>query len=79
MDIHLIVGSIGAAIILAAFVALQLHYMTDEDIRYDMANVLGSVCLVWYAYMGGSWPFFILNTVWGLVSLRDVAIYYIRR
>ncbi len=78
MDINLFIGSLGAAIILAAFIALQLHYITDEDVRYDAANVVGSVFLVWYAYMGGSWPFLILNTVWGLVSLRDVARYFQR-
>jgi hypothetical protein len=79
MDSNLIIGCFGAAIILIAFIALQLHYITDEDIRYDTANVAGSVFLVWYAYTGGSWPFFILNTVWGLVSLRDVITYYTRR
>lgn len=79
MDIHLIIGSTGAAIILVAFIALQLHYLNDEDVRYDAANLVGSVLLVWYAYTGGSWPFFILNTVWGLVSLRDIATYYMRR
>ncbi|MFM2414980.1 MAG: hypothetical protein RI911_673 [Candidatus Parcubacteria bacterium] len=79
MDIHLIIGCIGAGMILVAFIALQLHYINDEDVRYDIANTLGSVCLVWYAYSGSSWPFFILNTVWGLISLRDVILYYTRR
>jgi hypothetical protein len=78
MDIHLIIGSLGAAIILIAFIALQFHYITDEDVRYDAANAVGSAFLVWYAYVGGIWPFFILNTVWGLVSLRDVIRYFQR-
>jgi hypothetical protein len=76
METSLVIGSIGAGLILVAFIALQLHYVSDEDVRYDAANALGSVFLVYYAYMGGVWPFVILNTVWGLVSLRDVISYY---
>lgn len=79
MDTNLIIGCLGAGIILVAFIALQLHYLNDEDIRYDVANVIGSIFLVWYAYSGGSWPFFILNTVWGLVSLKDVITYYMKQ
>ncbi len=79
MDINLVIGCFGAGIILVAFIALQLHYLNDEDIRYDIANVIGSVCLVWYAYVGGSWPFLILNSVWGIVSLKDVVGYYSSR
>jgi hypothetical protein len=76
METPLVIGLVGAGMILTAFVALQFHYVTDEDVRYDVANAIGSIFLVYYAYMGGVWPFVILNTLWGLVSIRDVAFYY---
>jgi hypothetical protein len=79
MDTSLIIGCAGAGIILVAFIAMQLHYVTDEDVRYDGANFAGSVLLVFYAYSGGSWPFVALNTIWGLVSLRDVVLFFVKK
>ena len=34
-------------------------------------NLVGSLMLVIYALVGFSWPFFVLNGVWALVSLKD--------
>lgn len=67
-----LIGSIGAAIILIAFILNQFHIWKDTDFKYDLLNFLGSVLLVVYAILLKSYPFLILNTIWGLVSLKDV-------
>lgn len=64
-------GALGAGLILMAFVLGQLHVWKDIYFIYDAVNFLGSGLLVYYAWTGASWPFFILNTVWAAVSLRD--------
>lgn len=79
MDTPVLIGSCGAAIILVAFIAEQLHMLRDTDIRYDAANAVGSLLLVWYAWVGESYPFFVLNSVWALVSLRDVVRWCVRK
>ena len=72
MDNITTLGVIGAAIILIAFLLNQFGRWSNESQSYDLANTLGSALLMYYSYLLGSWPFLILNTVWFLVSLRDV-------
>lgn len=74
----LLIGTLGATLILIAFVLNQLHVWKDDEFRYDIVNVLGAALLVVYAILLRSWPFAVLNGVWTLVSLRD-AINDVRR
>ena len=69
------VGIVGAALMLVAFVLLQLKYLKDDDLVYDGINFVGGLLLVAYAHLIGSLPFLILNGVWTLVSLRDIVLY----
>ncbi len=72
MDLLTLLGTTGACLILLAFILEQTHHLKDTDIKYDILNLVGSVLLVIYAYLLRSFPFLILNSVWALVSLRDV-------
>lgn len=74
MDIGLLIGAFGAFLILIAFVMGQLHRWNDTYFVYDFLNGFGSALLVYYAVLGNSWPFIILNTVWGIVSFRGCYI-----
>lgn len=68
----LYIGAFGATLILFAFVLGQLHVWKDTYLIYDLLNAVGSSLLVYYAFVGRSWPFVVLNTVWAIVSLKDV-------
>lgn len=68
------IGSAGAGLILVAFILGQLHIWKDTYFSYDLMNAVGSLLLLLYAWMGQSWPFFVLNFVWALVSLRDCIV-----
>lgn len=68
----MLIGTSGAALILLAFILNQLHYWSDEDLIYDLCNLVGSGLLIWYSLLLDSTPFLILNSIWALVSLRDV-------
>jgi hypothetical protein len=67
-----IIGTLGATIILVAFLLNQSEKLKNSDFRYDFMNLVGSAFLIAYAVILGSIPFIILNTVWGLVSLKDL-------
>ncbi len=67
-----LVGTFGAFLILIAFILNQFHIWKDTDFKYDLLNFLGSLLLVTYALLLKSYPFIILNTVWGLISLKDL-------
>lgn len=74
MDLIKLIGTVGATIILIAFILNQLHFWKSTSLKYDMANFIGGVLLVIYAFKIGSYPFTVLNTVWALVSFRDIVI-----
>lgn len=71
-DTYIYVGIVGMILILLAFMMEQTNRWKNNDLKYDLTNLCGSFLLVIYAISGSAWPFFILNFVWGLVSLRDV-------
>ena len=72
MDTPTIIGSIGAALILIAFILNQLNKWKKTDLKYDLVNLIGSVILMVFSWLIFAWPFLVLNSVWAGVSLRDV-------
>ncbi len=74
MELIKLIGTGGATVILIAFILNQLHLWKSTSLKYDVANFIGGVLLVIYAYKIGSYPFTVLNTVWALVSFRDIII-----
>lgn len=79
METNYVLGVLGAAIILLAFIMNQLGRWRDTSLVYDLANVAGSILLVIYAYNLRSYPFLLLNSVWALISVRDVVVDMTRR
>lgn len=72
MDITLAIGVIGSACILFAFTMNQINHWKDDDTVYDGMNFVGALLLFIYALLLKSYPFMVLNGVWGVVSLRDL-------
>lgn len=64
-----IISLIGAALILAAYVALQRGWMQREDQRYNALNLVGSVLLTYSAVRDRNIGFIILEGSWALLSL----------
>ena len=63
------IGSlVGGALILAAFIALQLGRVDAEDRRYQVLNLSGAIVLVAAALMAQLWGFVVLNVVWAVAS-----------
>lgn len=72
-DLPLFIGIAGAACILAGFLLVQRHTWSQDSLRYDVLNVIGSLLLLIYGWMGQAWPFVVLNAVWAVYSLKDIA------
>jgi len=69
MDIAQLAGSIGVGLLLLAFVLNLLKVLSESDRKYLAMNVAGAGLAAWYALAGGSIPFVILESVWGLAAL----------
>ena len=72
MDYVLIIGFLGAGILLLGFVLNNFKVLTRDDLLYDLLNAVGAGLMIWYALLIESIPFAILNIVWALVGAWDV-------
>ncbi len=59
---------LGAAMILIAFTAAQANRLNLQSYPYLVLNLLGAGLLTVLAYLGSQWGFFMLETVWAIVS-----------
>ncbi len=72
IDLSFAVGILGMFLILFGFFMTQSHRWSQDDLSYDVVNLIGSCLLIVYGVAGNAWPFVILNAVWALYSLKDV-------
>jgi hypothetical protein len=64
-----LVSLIGAALILAAYVALQRGWLPRESRLYNALNFVGSGLLTYIAVKDRRMGFIILEAAWALLSL----------
>lgn len=76
MNIYLLVWTFWSFLLLLSFFMEQTRRWKNNDIKYDTVNFFGAVMLVIYAYSGDAYPFLVLNSVWAIISLRDIIKYF---
>ena len=59
----------GALLILVAYIGHQFHWMDSARPLYNILNAVGSGILAWLAFRPFQFGFFVLETVWALVSI----------
>jgi hypothetical protein len=67
-----VISLVGAVLILAAYLALQLGWMTGQNRWFNLLNFLGSSLLAWVAFVDWRVGFIVLETSWALLSLPGV-------
>jgi hypothetical protein len=63
-----VIQVIGAALILAAYVAAQVERLDPQSRLYLALNLVGSIILAVLAAAGSQWGFLLLEGVWAIVS-----------
>lgn len=63
----------GALLILVAYIGHQFHWMDSAQPLYNVLNAVGSGILAWLAFRPFQFGFFVLETVWALVSIYAFA------
>lgn len=60
---------LGAAFLLVAYVAAQMHRMSQTGALYNALNLVGSGLLAWVAISDRRAGFIVLEVVWAIVSI----------
>ena len=64
-----LISLVGAVVILVAYVALQLGWMTGQDRWFNFLNFAGSSLLTWVAVVDWRVGFIVLESAWAVLSL----------
>lgn len=63
------IGTLGAACIVAAYGALQLQLWKSEQLRYSLANAIGSALILVSLWFDPNWPSIFIEGFWLLISV----------
>ena len=63
------IGTLGAACIVAAYGALQLRLWHSEQLRYSLANALGSALILVSLWFDPNWPSIFIEGFWLCISV----------
>ena len=72
----LVIGSVGVAVLLIAFVLNLARYLHEDHPAYLMMNIIGSALAAWYALAAYILPFIVLEAVWGGAALVRLILLY---
>lgn len=76
---HDIVGTLGVAIILAAYVLLQIERLRSDAVMYSLMNAVGAVLILVSLGYDFNFPAFLMEFFWLVVSLFGLGKYFLRR
>lgn len=63
-----IVGSVGTALLLAAFFLSLFRYVKQDSWGYIVSNCLGAGMSAYASYLIGFYPFVVLEGTWSVVA-----------
>ena len=68
-----LIGSIGVALLLAAFLANLFERLRSDSLLYSGLNFTGAALACYSSYLIDFMPFVVLEGVWSLVALAGLA------
>jgi hypothetical protein len=75
MSFSEIMGSLGVATLLLAFILNMLKIIKTESLSYLLLNFIGAGIACFASYLISYFPFVILEGVWAVVSLVSLVKY----
>ncbi len=66
---HQALSMLGAALILAAYLAHQMHWMDARATLYNLLNAVGAAMLAYVAWQPFQAGFVVLESTWAAISL----------
>ncbi len=67
-DMFTVGGMVGTVLFLAAYFANQQGWLSGEDWRYPMANLVAAILILLSLITAWNLPVFIIETIWAAIS-----------
>ena len=74
-----IVGTLGVAVIILAYILLQIGRLLSEQLAYSLMNAVGATLILISLYYSFNFPSFIVEFFWLLISLFGIGKYLFRK
>lgn len=74
-----LLGSIGVALIILTYIALQLEKIRSEQLIYSLLNAVGAGLVVLSLCFSFNFSAFIVEFFWVLISLYGIGKYFLRK
>ncbi len=71
-----ILGTVGVATIVVAYVLLQIGRLRSEQIAYSLLNAVGASLILVSLYFSFNFPSFVVEFFWLLISLFGIGKYF---
>lgn len=73
LDALTLIGFVGVAVIVSAYFANQQRWLSSEDWRYPLANLIGACLILASLFSQWNFPSAVIEVVWIFVSLYGIA------
>ncbi|MDF3054689.1 MAG: hypothetical protein K0Q74_596 [Gammaproteobacteria bacterium] len=67
-----IIGILGVVVLLAAYFLLQIGKIKGGDYAYSVANLFGSLMILYSVFYAWNIAAFIIETAWALISMYGI-------
>jgi hypothetical protein len=74
-----VLGGLGMILLLGAFLANATGRLSAGGVPYHALNAIGAGVLAWYSVQLGVWVFAVLESVWAVAALVNLARALTRR
>lgn len=66
------VGVFGACLVLFGFYRISIGKWTNKSFWYELDNLVGALCLIFYQIHLGAYINIVLNCIWAIVAFRGI-------
>ncbi len=78
-ELHNLVGFAGTAMIILAYLLLQLEKLTIQDITYSLLNLIGALAILVSLYFEPNLPSFVIELFWVMISFVGVYRFFTKK
>jgi multidrug transporter EmrE-like cation transporter len=72
MQLHELIGTLGAALIVVTYLLIQLRRIDVSDVRYSVLNATGAALILYSLTVDFNLSAFVIEIFWLLISLLGI-------